>query len=91
MTKWIHIYQEERFNYTILWCHILTPYINKSFFAISKFKQSIRTVQHDLHIKNVLRDKIYIIWKITIFLAFLKNSYFSMVQNCLKTSTLYKS
>ena len=54
------IYLEEGSNYTILWWQILTPYFYKFFFLILKFKQTIRTVQHNLHIKMCLETKFYI-------------------------------
>ena len=37
--------------------------------SVSKFKQSIRTAQHDLHVKMCLEIKFYIFWKwFTIFI-----------------------
>ena len=74
------------------------PHVFHASYLISSFlksKQSIRTAQHDLHVKMCLENKFYIFWKlVTIFLDRYKIIIFRRSRNsdtkslCLETVPL---
>ena len=74
---------------------LISPYLIRVSTLISSFlksKQSIRTAQHDLHVKICLETKFYIFWNFfTIFLDLLKIAVFQINLDHKKTAIFNKS